>query len=193
MFNEKKLAAFEFPAQLGANGVIALSHRVRLRLIWVIVLPLVFALAMFWLILIVNAGANLLPATTDVFAPYLALFPGQSADALGQYPCQMFDMYYGAPSQTRKFVCHLSPMGDIFQTIDVFASQSTITGVNFRVKHMRLVELVWQWGQPDRVYILGGKYRVQWTHDVNAVAKIGRRYSMQAPVDMIVMASQPSL
>ena len=193
MFNEKKLARFEFPAEVSGNKGVPLTNRVHTRFIRIIVLPVMFALVMFLLILMVCVWGEVLPATADVFAPYIVVFPGQSTEALVQFPCQMFDVYYGAPYTSRKFVCHLSLMEGVFKTVDIFASESTITGANFRVKHMRLVELVWRWGRPDRIYSVSGEYQVQWMHDVKAIAKIGQRYSMQAPVDLIIFTAQPSL
>jgi hypothetical protein len=155
---------------------------------WRIFLPLVLVMTAFVLILTIGKiAAVLLPTQADIFAPYQSLFPGAAAAEVDRYPCTLYEQTYGASYGVRKVMCVLIPEKGVFRRVSVFTSDGKIVGVNFHMRNVRLVDLIWQWGEPDQLYIVRGDYKVVWKRQLNITAAIERRYSVQAPVGLIVI------
>jgi hypothetical protein len=141
-------------------------------------------------VLILTMGkiaAVLLPAQADIFGPYQSLFPGAAAAELDQYPCTLYEQTYGTSYGARKVMCVLTPKNGVFRRVSVFTSDGKIIGVNFHMRNVRLVDLIWQLGEPDQFYSVNGDYKVVWKRQLNITAAIDRRYSVQAPVGLIVI------
>jgi hypothetical protein len=155
---------------------------------WRIFLPLVLVMTAFVLILSMGKiAALLLPVQADIFAPYQSLFPGAAAVEMDRYPCTLYEQTYGASYGARKVMCVLTPEKSVFRRVSIFTSDGKIIGVNFHMRNVRLVDLIWQWGQPDQLYMVNGDYKVVWKRRLNITAAIDRRYSVQAPVGLIVI------
>lgn len=154
---------------------------------WRIFLPAVLVMTAFVIIVGVwGSAALLMPPPMNIFAPYQMVFPGASDAGVTQYPCTFYEV---DPSYTaygvRKAICVLSPEKGFFRRVFIFTAGGKITGINFYMQNVRLLDLIWQWGPPDRFYMVGGKYEVQWKQQLNITAEIDRRYSMQARVSLI--------
>jgi hypothetical protein len=155
---------------------------------WRIFLPLVLVLTAFVLVLTMGKiVAVLLPPQADIFAPYQSLFPGEAAAAMDRYPCTLYEQTYGANYDVLKVMCVMTPEKGVFRRVSVFTADDKIIGVNFHMRNVRLVDLIWQWGEPDQLYSVSGDYKVVWKQRFNITAAIERRYSVQAPVDLIVI------
>jgi hypothetical protein len=160
---------------------------------WRILLPSVLVMTAFVLILTVGKiVVLLLPAQADLFAPYRALFPGEAELALAQYPCTIYQTTYSTGYDPSKIMCLMTPENGPFRRVSVFTADGKITGVNFHMRNVRLVDLIWQWGQPDQLYSVSGDLKVVWKGQFNITAAIERRYSVQAPVRLITITILPA-
>jgi hypothetical protein len=153
------------------------------------IIALVLIAAAFFMALAVKATAALLPPAPDVFADYQAIMPGEPDGGLAQYPCEMADVSQYETTATDKVVCVLMPDEDLFHRVMVFAAEGEITGMNLYTEHLRMMDLIWQWGKPDKVYKLGHRYHLQWGDTIQVIGESDRRYSPQAPVRLISIKS----
>jgi len=182
MLHEKNQVILELPVQVSAAYRFPASNRVRVRFWGFVVAPLAFALGTFVLILTVRVGAALLPAESiDAFAPYQAVMPGQSDAMTEQYPCRRYDV----PDVQLTFTCVLLPTDGAFRQVNIFVYEGEIVGMNFRPRNMRVVELVWRWGYPDKIAKLSDKYVIEWNHPISAIIESRPHFSLQAAVSLI--------
>lgn len=159
---------------------------------WRILLPTVLVLTAFVLILTMGKFvAALIPPQADLFASYRTLFPGGAGATMAQYPCTMYAETPTVVFGVQKVMCVLSPEKGFFRQVTVFTTGGKITGINFYMRNVRLVDLIGQWGMPDQLYRVGGTYKVVWKQHFNMTAAIDRRYSMQAPVRLIAITNAP--
>jgi hypothetical protein len=149
-------------------------------------LPLCLALLMMSLVLTASTiGILFLPLDrTDPLSPYETIMPGQPRKALSAYNCPL-PYIMDSGHLEMKPVCVLALDKGVIHSIVVYAHDEEITRVSFAIRNMRVVDLVWRWGQPDRISQDAERYLLIWNHPVYAIVRIQGRYSPQARVQNI--------
>jgi hypothetical protein len=189
MLQGKKQTSLGLTIQSDAPARASSGNGVRFPISKYGIIALVLIAAAFFMALAVKATATLLPPTPDIFADYQAIMPGQPDAALAQYPCEMVDVSQYETTATDKVVCMLTPDEDLFHRVMIFAAEGEITGINLYVANLRMMDLIWKWGKPDRVYKQGHRYHLQWGDTIHVIGETGRHYSPQALVRLISITS----
>lgn len=156
----------------------------RLRLPMWLVLPLGVTLGVAAVMLAVREGAILLapPLFTDAFSPYQDIVPGQTVSQLSEYACEMVIAPYGSPPP----VCILPLEDGAFRQITLSIQENIITGMTFSINSLRVIDLIWRWGQPDFIREQHGSTILWWNRHAYVFARISEGYSLQAQVRYLV-------
>lgn len=185
---EKNHIAIQLPAAPDRPRRRQPGSRLPLRLVWYVVIPAAFVTGLFALLVAVRAAGAFLPPA-NAFAAYRGLISGEFKLASADDTCSRVIVPYQASYGEQRRICVVSQDDSAVPAVTLFLLGDTVTGMMLQTPAMRVIDLVWRWGPPDRVYRIGGEYEMAWSRTVHAVAESGRHYSMQARVYRITLAA----